>query len=185
MSLTEDIYTLDYASSNSLDYSSNLDIVARISHIGDIYALDYLSSLDIIERMSRTEDIHIDYSSNPDIIERMSRTEDIHIDYSSKPDIIERMLNHFDIYDIRAYFKFSDQYKAIRIAKKFGITKYKFLEMKKNAGFTNWTKEKRKCKKLVQDHKECEIIKVDIDDTMFDSKEINEILSQIWINIKD
>ena len=165
MSLTEDIYTLDYASSNSLDYSSNLDIVARISHIGDIYALDYLSSLDIIERMSRTEDIHIDYSS--------------------KPDIIERMLNHFDIYDIRAYFKFSDQYKAIRIAKKFGITKYKFLEMKKNAGFTNWTKEKRKCKKLVQDHKECEIIKVDIDDTMFDSKEINEILSQIWINIKD
>ena len=165
MSLTEDIYTLDYASSSSLDYSSNLDIVARISHIGDIYALDYLSSLDIIERMSRTEDIHIDYSS--------------------KPDIIERMLNHFDIYDIRAYFKFSDQYKAIRIAKKFGITKYKFLEMKKNAGFTNWTKEKRKCKKLVQDHKECEIIKVDIDDTMFDSKEINEILSQIWINIKD
>jgi hypothetical protein len=103
------------------------------------------------------------------------------------------MPKHFDIYDIRAYLKFVDQSKAMRVAKKYGITKQKFLEMKKNAGFTNWTKEKRKNMKLVKEHKECEehkeheeceIIRVD-DDTMFDSKEIDEILSQIWINIED
>ena len=95
------------------------------------------------------------------------------------------MPNHFDIYNIRAYFQFADQSKAMRIAKKYGITKQKFLEMKKNAGFTNWTKEKRKNMKLVQEYNECEIIRVDEDDTMFDSKEIDEILSQIWINIEN
>jgi hypothetical protein len=97
------------------------------------------------------------------------------------------MSEDFDIYNIRAYFKFADQTKAMMIANKYGITDEQFLEMKKNAGFTNWTKEKRKKKnkKLVQEYKECEIIKVDDDDTMFDSKEIDEILSQIWINIKD
>jgi hypothetical protein len=104
---------------------------------------------------------------------------------------MSRAENDFDINDIRAYFKFLDQSKAIRIAQKYGITKKKFLEMKKNAGFTNWTKEKRKYKKLVQECKEykeckeCEIIKVEDDDVMFDSKEIDEILSQIWINIED
>jgi hypothetical protein len=95
------------------------------------------------------------------------------------------MSDDFDIYNIRAYLKFVDQTKAMRIAKKYGITKQKFLEMKKNAGFTNWTKEKRKNKKLVQEHKECEIIRVGEDDVMFDSKEIDEILAQIWINIED
>jgi hypothetical protein len=94
------------------------------------------------------------------------------------------MSEDFDIYNIRAYLKFTDQTKAMRVAKKHGITNQKFLEMKKNAGFTNWTKEKRKNNKLVQEYEECEIIRVD-DDTMFDSKEIDEILSHIWINIKD
>jgi hypothetical protein len=127
------------------------------------------------------------------------------------------MSDDFDINNIRAYFKFADQSKAMKIAKKYGITKKKFLEMKKNAGFTNWTKEKRKNKKLVQEYKECEeceeykeceeckkceeykeceeceeykeceectIIKVD-DDAMFYSKEIDEILSQIWIKLKN
>jgi len=103
----------------------------------------------------------------------------------------KRMSDDFDIYNIRAYFKFVDQTKAMRIAKKYGITKQKFLEMKKNAGFTNWTKEKRKNKKLVQEYVECveceeyKIIRVDDDDTMFDSKEIDEILSKIWINKTD
>jgi hypothetical protein len=122
------------------------------------------------------------------------------------------MSDDFDInciYDIRAYFKFLDQNKAIKIAKKFGITKKKFLEMKKDAGFTNWTKEKRKYKKqqiaqeLVIERKqhkkrkkckknkkckkceECDIIKVEEDTVMFDSKEIDEILSQIWIHKTD
>jgi hypothetical protein len=103
----------------------------------------------------------------------------------SSPDIIARMSDDFDIYDIRAYFKFVDQSKAMRVAKKFGITEQKFLEMKKNAGFTNWTKEKRKYKKLVQEYEECEIIRVEEDDVMFDSKEIDEILSKIWIDMVD
>jgi hypothetical protein len=94
------------------------------------------------------------------------------------------MTYDFDIFNIRAYFKFPSQSKAIREAKKFGITKQKFYEMKKNAGFTNWTKEKRKEQytdnKECKDCEECEIIKVEEDDTMFNSKEIDEILSNIW-----
>ena len=59
-----------------------------------------------------------------------------------------------DIYDIKTYFKYENQKIAIMRAMRYGISKKKFLEMKKNAGFTNWTKEKRKYKKQLQDENE-------------------------------
>jgi uncharacterized protein YllA (UPF0747 family) len=52
-----------------------------------------------------------------------------------------------DIYNIKTYFKCDNQKKAIMQAIKYGISKQKFFEMKKEAGFTNWTFEKRKYKK--------------------------------------
>jgi ATP-dependent Lon protease len=55
-----------------------------------------------------------------------------------------------DIYNIKTYFKYENQKKAIVQAMKYGISKKKFLEMKKNAGFTNWTFEKRKYKKELE-----------------------------------
>ena len=55
-----------------------------------------------------------------------------------------------DIYDIKTYFKCDNQKKAIMQAIKYGISKQKFFEMKKKAGFTNWTFEKRKYKKELE-----------------------------------
>ena len=58
-----------------------------------------------------------------------------------------------DIYDIKTYFKCDNQKKAINQAIKYGISKQKFFEMKKKAGFTNWTFEKRKYKKELDQKK--------------------------------
>jgi hypothetical protein len=55
-----------------------------------------------------------------------------------------------DIYNIKTYFKCDNQKKAIMQAIKYGISKQKFFEMKKKAGFTNWTFEKRKYKKELE-----------------------------------
>jgi len=52
-----------------------------------------------------------------------------------------------DIYNIKNYLKYKNQKIAIMQAMRHRISKQKFLEMKKNAGITNWTKEKRKYKK--------------------------------------
>ncbi len=52
-----------------------------------------------------------------------------------------------DINDIKTYLMYGNQKIAIMQAMRNGINKKKFFEMKKNAGFTNWTFEKRKYKK--------------------------------------
>jgi len=83
-----------------------------------------------------------------------------------------------DIYNIKNYLKYDNQKIAMMQAMKHRISKKKFLEMKKNAGITNWTKEKRKYKKelfLVQE-KYNNIIMVE---------EIEEIRTpyNIWIDI--
>jgi hypothetical protein len=52
-----------------------------------------------------------------------------------------------DINDIKTYLIYGNQKIAIMQAMRNGINKKKFFEMKKNAGFTNWTFEKRKYKK--------------------------------------
>jgi hypothetical protein len=52
-----------------------------------------------------------------------------------------------DINNIKNYLKYENQKKAMMQAIKFGISKQKFFKMKKEAGFTNWTFEKRKYKK--------------------------------------
>ena len=59
-----------------------------------------------------------------------------------------------DINDIKTYLKYENQKKAIMQAMRIGISKQKFLEMKKKAGFTNWTFEKRKYKKELDQKKE-------------------------------
>jgi hypothetical protein len=93
-----------------------------------------------------------------------------------------------DIYDIKTYFKYENQKKAIMQAMRHGISKQKFLEMKKNAGFTNWTFEKRKHKKelfdlfLVQE-KEKEKEKEDNNIIFQDNNEDIEIPYNIWSNI--
>jgi hypothetical protein len=88
-----------------------------------------------------------------------------------------------DIYDIKTYFKYDNQKKAIMQAMRNGINKKKFFEMKKNAGFTNWTFEKRKYKK--------ELIKLKEDqeednNIIFQEKDNNnediEIPNIIWSN---
>ena len=88
-----------------------------------------------------------------------------------------------DIYDIKTYFKYDNQKKAIMQAMRNGINKKKFFEMKKNAGFTNWTFEKRKYKK--------ELIKLKEDqeednNIIFQEKDYNnediEIPNIIWSN---
>jgi hypothetical protein len=85
-----------------------------------------------------------------------------------------------DIYDIKTYFKYDNQKKAIIQAMRHGISKKQFLEMKKNAGFTNWTKEKRKYKKQLQDENENNniIMVQEIDNT-----DNTDITYNIWSNI--
>lgn len=88
-----------------------------------------------------------------------------------------------DIYNIKNYFKYDNQRIAIMQAMRNGINKKKFFEMKKNAGFTNWTFEKRKYKK--------ELIKLKEDqeednNIIFQEKDNNnediEIPNIIWSN---
>ena len=64
-----------------------------------------------------------------------------------------------DINDIKTYLKCDNQKKAVMQAMRFGISKQKFFEMKKKAGFTNWTFEKRKYKKELELKKEKEDLK--------------------------
>ena len=61
-----------------------------------------------------------------------------------------------DINDIKTYLKCDNQKKAVMQAIKYGISKKKFFEMKKKAGFTNWTFEKRKYKKELELKKDLE-----------------------------
>jgi ABC-type Fe3+-citrate transport system substrate-binding protein len=96
-----------------------------------------------------------------------------------------------DIYNIKTYFKCDNQKKAIMQAIKYGISKQKFFEMKKKAGFTNWTKEKRKYKKeqkeaneLAVNNEQLEQLEQDnIIMVQNDNKDI-EIPCNIWTNIE-
>lgn len=93
-----------------------------------------------------------------------------------------------DIYDIKTYFKYENQKIAIMRAMRYGISKKKFLEMKKNAGFTNWTKEKRKYKKQLEDENENNniIMVQEIDKDNIDNIGNIDTTYNIWsdINIK-
>lgn len=92
-----------------------------------------------------------------------------------------------DIYDIKTYFKYENQKIAIMRAMRYGISKKKFLEMKKNAGFTNWTKEKRKYKKQLEDENENNniIMVQEIDKDNIDNIDTTyNIWSDININIE-
>lgn len=94
-----------------------------------------------------------------------------------------------DIHNIKYYFKFPNQKIAIMQAMRLGISKKKFLEMKKKAGFTNWTFEKRKYKKDQEQKKNLEkdleednnIIFQEIDQ---DNNEDIEIPYITWTNIE-
>ena len=92
-----------------------------------------------------------------------------------------------DIYDIKTYFKYENQKIAIMRAMRYGISKKKFLEMKKNAGFTNWTKEKRKYKKQLEDENENEnnniIMVQEIDKDNIDNIDNIDTTYNIWSDI--
>jgi len=88
-----------------------------------------------------------------------------------------------DIYDIKTYFKYDNQKKAIIQAMRHGISKKQFLEMKKNAGFTNWTKEKRKYKKQLQDENENNNIIMVQEIDNIDNTDNTDITYNIWSNI--
>ena len=95
-----------------------------------------------------------------------------------------------DIYNIKTYFKYENQRIAIIHAMRYGISKKKFLEMKKNAGFTNWTFEKRKHKKEVNKVINSEKLEIHEEDnniiifqeTDIDNNEDIEITYDIWSN---
>jgi ABC-type Fe3+-citrate transport system substrate-binding protein len=96
-----------------------------------------------------------------------------------------------DIYDIKNYLKFGNQKIAIMQAIKYGISKQKFFEMKKKAGFTNWTKEKRKYKKEQKEANELavnneQLKQLEQDNIIMvqnDNEDI-EIPCNIWTNIE-
>jgi len=96
-----------------------------------------------------------------------------------------------DIYDIKTYFKCENQKKAIMQAIKYGISKQKFLEMKKNAGITNWTKEKRKYKKeqkkaneLAVNNEQLKQLEQDNIIMVQNDNEDIEVPCNIWTNIE-
>jgi len=95
-----------------------------------------------------------------------------------------------DIYNIKNYLKFGNQKIAIMQAIKYGISKQKFLEMKKNAGITNWTKEKRKYKKEQKEANELvnneQLVQLEQDNIIMvqnDNEDI-EVPCNIWTNIE-
>jgi hypothetical protein len=91
-----------------------------------------------------------------------------------------------DINDIKTYLKCDNQKKAVMQAMKFGISKQKFFEMKKKAGFTNWTFEKRKYKKELELKKEKEDLKKEKEDLKLeDQKKEKEDLEKKDVDLEE